>query len=102
MIGLRIRRDRRGDLELVYHGPAVTLLMPTLVARRYRLSRLVFIVDDENSRSASDGRLTAGAEGSTRSGDHGCGGLATPLDMGMAATTPSEAGSFECYDREDP
>ena len=78
------------------------LLMPASVVRQSRLSRRAFIVDDENSRSASNvgGDSRQEPEGSTRSGDPGCGGQATSVDTGMAATTPSQAGLLECYDRE--
>lgn len=47
MILLSTGRHRRGKLELVY------LLMPTLAVRPHRLS-VAFIVDDENSRNASN------------------------------------------------
>ena len=84
------------------HLEPVSGLMPALVVRRHRWSRFVFIVDDEDSRNASDvgGQSRQEPEGSTRSGDPGCGGQATSVDTGMAATTPSQAGLFECYDRE--
>jgi hypothetical protein len=83
VIVLRIGRHWRSDLELVY------LLMPAFVVRQSRLSRLAFIVDDENSRSASNvgGDSRQEPEGSTRSGEpvwrpgnvsrHGYGGYDT-------------------------
>ena len=109
MIVARLRQERRGNLELVYHRPVIRTgihgFRRTGVVVLERVGRLVpqfaLIIYDQDSRNASI-RVDLARESPDPppgNGGPGCGEQATTGDTGMTATTPSKAELLEGYDR---